>query len=120
MTNESQEAPLLPSIVDTSCNFAVIDSLMRNQFGVKLKDLATKKRYECESTLVCVPDAILKRDCNADVYSVGILLLQLVIGIDLMGASENELKHVQTFTLHLTDALMAVLALLMSGSISMQ
>jgi hypothetical protein len=87
MTNESQEPPIAPSVLDTSLNFAVIDSLMRNQFGVKLKDLAIKKRYDCESNLVCVPDAILKRNCNADVYSVGILFLQLVIGIDLMGAS---------------------------------
>ena len=93
---------------------------MRYQFGVRLKDLALKKRYECEANLVCVPDAILKRNCNADVYSVGILLLQLVVGIDLMKTTEKELRQVQTFTLHLTAELMNILALLFSGSVNMQ
>ena len=41
--------------------FKQIDSLRRNQFEVKLKDLAIVKRAYCKSKLVCVPDSVLKR-----------------------------------------------------------
>ena len=44
------------------CNnvsFAEIDSLRRNQFSIKIKDLGIKKRAQCQQKLVCVPDAVL-------------------------------------------------------------
>ena len=75
-TTESQ-AP------SNSYNFADLDSLRRNHFEVKIKDLAIKKRSRCHQKLVCVPDSLLKRGCNADVYSLGILCLQLILGFDL-------------------------------------
>jgi len=42
---------------------------------MKLKDLALGKRQKCLNKLVCVPDSILKRGCNADVYALGMLTL---------------------------------------------
>ena len=41
------------------CNFAQLDSLRRNHFSVKIKDLAWRKRQDCKSNMVLVPDAVL-------------------------------------------------------------
>ena len=60
---------------DGSGCFAEVDSLRRNQFNVKLKSLAIEKRLKCKQNLVCVPDAIVNRGCNADVYALGMLIL---------------------------------------------
>ena len=68
--------------------FKQLDSLRRNHFEVKLKDLAISKRAYCKSKLVCVPDSVLNRSCNADVYAIGMLILQLVLGLDLFRTSE--------------------------------
>ena len=40
-----------------------------------LKDLGIRKRHEFAENLICVPDEVLKRNCKADVYSVGLLIL---------------------------------------------
>lgn len=106
-----------PTGHESSCNFAEIDSLMRFQFGVQLKDIAIKKRHEYSSNLICVPDSILKRDCKADVYSVGMLVLQLVLGIDFNKSGEaDQLKKVEPFSVNLTDEFMAVLRRFFSGN----
>ena len=41
--------------------------------------------------MVCVPNSVVKRECHADVYSIGMLILQLMLGIDLFHATVVEL-----------------------------
>jgi len=81
---------------------------------VKIKDLAIKKRSECREKMVCVPNSIVLRDCNAEVYSIGILILQLVLGIDLFYATVGELQQVETHTRDLSPTLMTLLELIFS------
>ena len=61
---------------------------------VKVKDLAVKKRQKCHQKLICVPDSVLKRGCNADVYALGMLCLQLVLGIDLHKIPKEEVQSI--------------------------
>lgn len=78
---------------------------------MQLKDLAIKKRNEYARNLICIPDSILKRDCKADVYSVGMLALQLVLGIDFNRAGEaEELQNVEPFSVDLSDEFVTMLA----------
>jgi len=83
---------------------------------VKLKDLAIAKRAQCKQKLVCVPDSILKRGCNADVFSLGMLMLQLVLGLDLFRATEQDFKRVDAHTREVTAGFIEALQLIFSGT----
>ena len=41
--------------------------------------------------MICVPNSVVERDCHADVYSIGMLIMQLVLGIDLFQSTVSEL-----------------------------
>ena len=70
--------------------------------------------------MVCVPDSILQRDCHTDVYSIGMLILQLMLGIDLFHASIGELQQVETHQRDLSPNLIAFLQLIFSGNCTIE
>ena len=102
--------------MNESCNFASVDSLRRKTFDIKIKDLAYKKRNKCQNKLVCVPDSVLQRGCNADVYSVAMLMLELLLGINLFRSSESDLEAVEEHTRQISSELLSALQLMTSGS----
>ena len=97
---------------------------MRNHFSVQLKDLAWKKRCEAienpANYLVCVPDATLQTACKADVYAIGFLILQLVLGTDLLRVPESELQRIETCVVNLTPDLLGLVSSLFSGELTVE
>ena len=78
--------------------------------------MAIGKRAYCKSKLVCVPDSVLNRQCNADVYAIGMLILQLVLGYDLFRATEADLKRLEPHQREFSTEFMSALQLIFSGS----
>lgn len=70
--------------------------------------------------MVCVPNSILQRDCHADVYAIGMLILQLVLGIDVFNASVSELQQVETHSRDLSPDLMTLLSEIFSGTCTIE
>ena len=97
-------------------NVGEIDSLSKRQFSVQIKQLAIKKRLQCKDNLILVPDSIIKRGCKADVYSLGFLMLHLLLSIDLFHASDSQLQRLKPEIIDLSPQLLDLLSKMFSGN----
>ena len=66
--------------------------------------------------MVLVPDSVIKRNCKADVYSLGFLILHLLLSIDFFHASDSQLQRLKPEVIDLSPQLMDLLANLFSGN----
>lgn len=82
---------------------------------MQLKQLAIKKRLRCKDNMILVPDYVVQRDCKADVYSLGFLMLHLLLSIDLFHASDSQLQRLKPEIVDLSPQLLDLLASMFSG-----
>lgn len=82
---------------------------------MKLKDIGFRKRVHCKTKLVCVPDSILNRGCTADIYSIGLLMLQFVLGLDLFRMTASEIEAIPCHSREMSADLIDLLVKLFSG-----
>jgi len=71
--------------------------LEARKFQLKLMHLGLHLKYNCKDCLIMAPDSILKRESKIDVYALGLFLLQLVTGIDVLRVSDSDLQTVDNY-----------------------
>jgi len=69
--------------------------------------------------MILAPDSVIKRDCKADVYSLGFLILHLLLSIDLFHASDNQLQRLKPEILDLSPQLLDLLSNIFAGKFTM-
>ena len=70
--------------------------------------------------MVLAPDSVIKRNCKADVYSLGFLMLHLLLSIDLFNASDGQLQRIKPEIIDLSPQLLDLLAHMFSGDFTIQ
>ena len=68
--------------------------------------------------MVLVPDSVIKRNCKADVYSLGFLILHLLLSIDFFHASDSQLQRLKPEVIDLSPQLLDLLSHMFSGDFS--
>ena len=66
--------------------------------------------------MILVPDSVIKRNCKADVYSLGFLILHLLLSIDFFHASDSQLQRLKPETIDISPQLLVLLSHMFSGN----
>ena len=68
--------------------------------------------------MILVPDSVVKRNCKVDVYSLGFLILHLLLSIDFFHASDSQLQRLKPEMIDISPQLLDLLSHMFSGNFS--